>query len=170
MNEHLTGGCGCGAIRYELASPPMFTNCCHCLDCQRQTGSAFVINGLIETDRIALVSGQPVGVALPTQSGRAHTCYRCPTCQVSLWSDYGNRSYLRFLRVGTLDNPNLVKPDAHIFTRTKLDWVILPDDVPSFDVFYDMKTLWSDEALTRRQAASDAAKAGPSFDRFGAQQ
>lgn len=170
MTEKLTGGCACGEVRYELTSPPMFTNCCHCLDCQRQTGSAFVINGLIETDRIKLVSGKPVGVSLPTESGRTHTCYSCASCQVTLWSDYGSRTYLRFVRIGTLDAPNLVKPDAHIFTRTKLEWVILPDDVPSFDVYYDMKAQWPDEALARRQAASDAAKDGPSFDRFGAQQ
>ncbi len=157
-------------MRYELASPPMFTNCCHCHDCQQQTGSAFVINGLIETDRIKVLSGEVEGVELPTESGRGHVCYRCVKCKVALWSDYGRRSYLRFLRVGTLDDPDLVPPDAHIFTRTKLDWVILPDDVPSFEVYYDMKTLWSEEALARRQAASDAAKSGPSFDQFGAQQ
>lgn len=170
MANGLTGGCGCGEVRYELASKPMFTNCCHCLDCQRQTGSAFVINGLIETDRIEILSGEPVGVKLPTPSGRAHISFRCPTCQVSLWSDYGNRSYLRFLRIGTLDDPNQVPPDAHIFTRSKLGWVILPEDVPTFAVYYDMQELWSDEAQARRQAASDAAKDSPSFDRFGAQQ
>lgn len=170
MPDNLTGGCSCGEVRYELLSPPMFTNCCHCLDCQRQTGSAFVINSLIETDRIVVQKGKTEGVELPTESGRTHICFRCPMCQVSLWSDYGNRTYLRFLRVGTLDDPNRVRPDAHIFTKSKLDWVILPDDVPSFDMYYDMKATWPDEALARRQAASDAAKDGPSFDRFGAQQ
>ena len=166
----LTGQCGCSEVRYELTSLPMFTNCCHCHDCQQQTGSAFVINGLIETDRIKVLSGKVEGVELPTESGRGHVCYRCEKCRVALWSDYGRRSYLRFVRVGTLDNPDLVPPDAHIFTRTKLDWVILPENIPSFDVFYDMKSLWSEEALARRQAASDAAKRGPSFDQFGAQQ
>ena len=169
MTEELTGGCGCGEVRYALTSPPMFTNCCHCLDCQRQTGSAFVINGIIETDRIRLLAGQPEGVMLPTESGRTHMCFRCPSCQVALWSDYGGRSYLRFLRVGTLDNPALVQPDAHIFTRTKLPWITLPGDVPAFEVYYDMKATWSPEALARRQAASDAAKNSPSFDQFGAQ-
>jgi hypothetical protein len=146
------GGCACGAVRYRLNSKPMFVHCCHCRDCQRQTGSAFVINALIETDRIALLSGEPESVGVPTDSGRPHDIYRCPKCRTALWSDYGRRPTLRFVRVGTLDEPSALSPDVHIFTRSKVPWVGLPSNVPAFDVYYDMKTLWPAESLERRRA------------------
>ena len=123
MADDLEGGCACGAVRYRLGSAPMFVHCCHCRDCQRQTGSAFVLNALIETDRISLLSGDPAPVAVPTDSGRPHEIYRCPACQTALWSDYGGRPALRFVRVGTLDEPAALPPDVHIFTRSKLPWV-----------------------------------------------
>jgi len=160
MTTSLTGGCACGAVRFELKREPMFVHCCHCRDCQRQTGSAFAINALIETDRIAVSGATPVVTAMPTDSGRPHEIYRCPQCQTALWSDYGGRSYLRFVRVGALDDPTRVPPDVHIFTRSKLDWVRLPEGARAFDVFYDMRREWPAEALARRKAASDAAKAG----------
>jgi hypothetical protein len=107
-------------------SEPMFVHCCHCRDCQRQTGSAFVLNALIETDRISVLSGHPEAVAVPTESGHPHDIHRCPDCRIALWSDYGRRPKLRFVRVGTLDDPTLLPPDVHIFTRSKLPWVRLP--------------------------------------------
>jgi hypothetical protein len=150
--EYLAGGCACGAVRYRIKMPPMFVHCCHCRDCQRQTGSAFVLNAVIETDRIEILQGSPEPVGVPTDSGRPHDIYRCPKCQTALWSDYGKRPKLRFLRIGTLDEAASVKPDVHIFTRSKLPWVRLPDDVPAFDIYYDMKTLWPAESLKRREA------------------
>jgi hypothetical protein len=150
--EYLAGGCACGAVRYRIKMPPMFVHCCHCRDCQRQTGSAFVLNAVIETDRIEILQGRPEPVGVPTDSGRPHDIYRCPKCQTALWSDYGKRPKLRFLRIGTLDEAASVKPDVHIFTRSKLPWVRLPDDVPAFDIYYDMKTLWPAESLKRREA------------------
>jgi hypothetical protein len=146
------GRCACGAVRYRLLSPPLFVHCCHCLDCQRQTGSAFVLNALIEADRVALLSGAPVAITVPTDSGLPHDIYRCPTCQVALWSTYGGRRQLRFVRVGTLDDPAALKPDVHIYTRSKQPWVVLPEDVPAFPAYYDSKTLWPAESLSRRAA------------------
>jgi hypothetical protein len=131
----------------------MFTHCCHCLDCQRQTGSAFVLNALIETDRIEILAGKPAAVPVPTDSGGPHDVYRCPTCQTALWSDYGRRPRMRFVRVGTLEDPAAIPPDVHIFTRSKQPWVGLPPEVPAFAVYYDTKTLWPAEALARRRAA-----------------
>ena len=150
--EYLAGGCACGAVRYRIKMPPMFVHCCHCRDCQRQTGSAFVLNAVIETDRIEILQGSPEPVGVPTDSGRPHDIYRCPNCRTALWSDYGRRPKLRFLRIGTLDEAASVKPDVHIFTRSKLPWVRLPDDVPAFEIYYDMKTLWPAESLKRREA------------------
>lgn len=152
MGEMLEGGCSCGALRYRLKSRPMFVNCCHCTQCQRLTGSAFVINALIETDRIDILSGEPVVTPGPSESGRPHDIYRCRTCATAVWSDYGRRPSLRFVRVGTLDAPGAAPPDAHIFTRSKAPWVVIPDGAPSFDIFYEMKTLWPQDSLARRRA------------------
>jgi hypothetical protein len=154
MATNLEGGCACGAVRYQLSSPPMFVNCCHCRDCQRQTGSAFVVNAVIETDRIGLVSGKPEPVPVPTESGRPHDIYRCAICHTALWSDYGRRPALRFVRVGTLDDPAALPPDAHIFTRSRLPWIELPKSVPAFDVYYDMEALWPAASLQRRRAVT----------------
>lgn len=150
--QEFAGGCACGAIRFRLTSKPMFVNCCHCRDCQRQTGSAFVINAVIETDRFAITQGKPRRVTVPTDSGRPHDIYRCAKCQTALWSDYGRRKVVRFVRVGTLDRPAALKPDAHIFTRSKLPWVVLPKNAPAFKIFYDLPRQWPKESLARRKA------------------
>jgi hypothetical protein len=152
MTRVLDGGCACGWVRYRLGSEPMIVHCCHCLDCQRQTGSAFVLNALIETDRVALLSGAPVALAVPTDSGRPHEIFRCPTCQTALWSDYGRRGVLRFVRVGTLDDPSALQPDVHIYTRSKLPWIALPAGVPAFEAYYDSSKLWPAASLARRRA------------------
>jgi len=148
----LEGACCCRAVQYRMLSTPMFVHCCHCTDCQRHTGGAFAINALIETDRIQLLSGEPQPVSMPTESGRPHDIYRCPTCQVAVWSDYGRRPKLRFVRVGTLDRPHNIEPDVHIFVRSKVPWVRLPEDARVFDVYYEMGKEWPAESLARRQA------------------
>ena len=152
MTDKMEGGCACGAVRYRLESGPMFVHCCHCRDCQRQTGSAFVLNALIETDRVSLLRGSPSRFSAPTDSGRPHGIYRCPECGVAVWSEYGGVAALRFVRVGTLDNPAAMSPDVHIYVRSKLPWVKLPEGVPSFEAYYDSKTLWPAASLERRKA------------------
>jgi len=144
-----TGACSCGAVRYQLVGEPIFVHCCHCLLCQRQTGSAFVINALIETSRIGLRSGAPVAVSMPTESGRPHDIYRCPSCQVAVWSDYGRRPALRFVRVATLDEPHSIAPDVHIFTRSKVPWVRLPEGARAFAEFYEREKEWPRASLER---------------------
>jgi hypothetical protein len=153
MFKSLEGRCACGSVRYRLADAPMFVHCCHCLDCQRQTGSAFVLNAIIETDRIELLAGAPVPVAMPTDSGRPHDIYRCPACQTALWSDYGRRPNIRFVRVGTLEDPAALAPDVHIFTRSKQPWFALPAGARAFEVFYKLEQEWPAESLARRRAA-----------------
>jgi hypothetical protein len=152
MPETLEGGCACGRARYRLASKPMFVNCCHCRDCQRQTGSAFVINALIETNRVEMLSGETKAVPVPTDSGRSHVIHRCPHCETALWSFYDGWPELSYVRVGALDDPSALPPDAHIYTRSKLPWVALPADVPAFPASYNSKTLWPKESLERRKA------------------
>ena len=151
MDVSREGGCSCGAVRYRLVSEPLFVHCCHCLNCQRQTGSAFVVNLLIEADRVELVSGEPRAVDVPRDDGSRQTIFRCPDCQVALYSLYG-RPEVRFVRGGTLDRPSSVVPDVHIFTRSKLPWVVLPGSVPAFEVYYDRKTLWPATSLERLEA------------------
>jgi hypothetical protein len=146
------GGCSCGAVRYRLTSEPLFTHCCHCLNCQRQTGSAFVINVLIEADRVELLGGDPQPVDAPRDDGSTQRIYRCPNCQVAVFSEYG-RPEIKFVRAGTLDEPSRVTPDVHIYTRSKVPWITLPESVPAFEVYYDMKALWPEASLERLQAA-----------------
>lgn len=146
------GGCFCGQVRYRLKAEPMFVQCCHCRDCQTQSGGAFVINALIETANIDLLCGAPEPVSMPTGSGRPHDIHRCPACRTALWSDYGRRPALRFLRVMTLDDHDAVRPDAHIFTRSKLPWVTLPEGARAFEIYYDMKREWPAASLARRRA------------------
>jgi hypothetical protein len=142
------GGCACGEVRYRLTSEPLFVHCCHCLNCQRQTGSAFVINALMEADRVELLSGEPRPVQAPRAGRTPQTIWRCPSCQVALYSEYGHPQ-IRFVRAGTLDDPAAVSPDVHIFTRSKLPWVTLPDSVPAFEVYYDERAVWPAASLER---------------------
>jgi uncharacterized membrane protein YidH (DUF202 family) len=116
------GGCACRRVRYGLTAPPMFVHCCHCLRCQCETGSAFVLNALIETERMELIGSAPAPVSVPTDSGRPHRIFRCEECEIAVWSEYGGVAKLRFVRIGTLDDPHALEPDVHI-ERTFLAWV-----------------------------------------------
>ncbi len=153
----LEGGCSCGAVRYRMTGTPLFVHCCHCLDCQRQTGSAFVLNALIESDRVEVLSGETEAISMPTDSGSEHLIHRCASCRIALWSHYGGRRMFRFVRTGTLDAPSSLASDVHIYTRSKLPWVALPEGVPAVAEYYDMKALWPAESLARRKAALAAA-------------
>ena len=146
------GGCACGAVRYRLTSDPLFVHCCHCLNCQRQTGSAFVLNILVEAERVELLAGEPQPVDVPRDDGSTQRVYRCPACKVAVFSEYG-QPQVWFVRAGTLDDPRGVEPDVHIYTRSKVGWVTLPDSVPAFEGFYDPKSLWPASTLERYRAA-----------------
>ena len=151
MTAHLEGGCICGAVRYRLTSPPMFVNCCHCLNCQRQTGSAFAVNVLVEADRVQLLAGVPEPVPVPRSGSKKQRIFRCPTCQVAVFSTY-TRATVRFVRAGTLDDPSSNEPDVHIYTRSKLPWVELPESTPAFRTYYDTEKLWPAASLERLAA------------------
>jgi hypothetical protein len=156
----LEGGCACGAVRYRLNRAPMFVHCCHCTACQIETGTAFVLNALVESDRVETLRGAPEPVLTPSESGRGQQVWRCPDCRVALWSNYGGAvDVLRFVRVGTLDTPAALPPDVHIYTRSKLPWVRLPESVPAFEAYYDSATLWPAASLERRAAVM--AKGAP---------
>lgn len=149
----LEGGCACGAIHYRMTAKPMFVHCCHCRSCQCETGSAFALNAMIESDNVIVVRGEPEPVETPSDSGKGQLIVRCPDCKVALWSHYGGAGdAIAFVRVGTLDDPDSLEPDIHIFTRSKLPWVRLPEGVPAVDAFYDRNEYWPEESLKRREA------------------
>jgi hypothetical protein len=157
------GGCSCGYVRYGMNSQPMVVHCCHCSWCQRQTGSAFAVNALIESGRVELLQGEVAEITVPSPSGANQKIARCPQCQVAVWSNYlvmggsiGNA--VRFIRAGTLDDPSRVPPDVHIYTSTKQPWVTLPPDAQVVDEYYVTEEVWSEESLERRRALVDAAK------------
>jgi hypothetical protein len=145
------GGCACGEVRYRLTQEPLFVHCCHCLNCQRQTGSAFVINVLIESDRVESLSGELESVPVPRTGTKRQQIYRCPVCQTAVWSTYTRTSIL-FVRAGTLDDPSAVEPDVHIYTRSKVPWLMLPESTPAFASYYDTQKLWPSASLQRLEA------------------
>ena len=147
------GGCTCRTVRYRMTSRPLFVNCCHCTWCQRETGSAFAINAMIEADRVELLRGAVDVVDTPSLSGKGQKIARCPHCRIALWSNYGGAGdAVRFVRVGTLDARNRLPPDVHIFTSTKQPWVVLPPETPVFAEYYKASELWPKESLDRRAA------------------
>ena len=153
----MNGGCACGHVRYELKSAPIWTNCCHCTWCQRESGSAFAVNAMIETDRVVLTAAAPEPVQTPSASGKGQEIHRCPKCQVAVWSHYsGAGKGIAFLRVGTVDAPHDIRPDVHIFTSSKRPWIVLPSDVPSTPEYFNPKELWPSETMERFQSARAA--------------
>jgi hypothetical protein len=150
----MEGGCTCGAVRFRMTTRPLFVHCCHCRWCQRETGAAFALNAMIEADRVVLLGGSPEVVNTPSESGKGQKIFRCPSCRIALWSNYaGAGDAIRFIRVGTLDEPDRLPPDTHIFTASKQPWVALPPDTPAFEAYYDRNKVWPEESLARRRAA-----------------
>src|SRR5687767_8165567 len=152
-SETHTGHCTCNHVRYRLQGKPMFVHCCHCRWCQRETGSAFALNAMIEADRVELLAGAPEMVATPSLSGKGQKIWRCPACRIAVWSNYaGGGDAVRFVRVGTLDEPDRLPPEVHIFTASRQPWVMLPAGMPAVPEYYDREALWPAASLERRKA------------------
>ena len=153
------GGCTCGEVRYRLTRPPMVVHCCHCRWCQRETGTAFALNAMVEADCVKLLRGQPELVDTPSNSGKGQQIARCPYCHIAVWSHYaGAGALLCFIRVGTLDNPDAFPPDIHIYTASKQPWVILPPDTPAFEEYYRRSKQLSKDCLERLAQLATAKK------------
>jgi len=147
------GGCTCREVRYRMTSAPLFVHCCHCRWCHRETGASFALNAMIEADRVILLQGAPEVVNTPSNSGKGQKITRCPTCRIALWSNYsGAGDAVRFVRVGTLDEPDRLPPDIHIFTSSKQPWVVLPPSMPAVAEYYDREKYWPAASLERRLA------------------
>jgi len=148
----LEGGCTCRKVRYRMTSKPLFVHCCHCRWCQRETGASFALNAMIEADRVVLLSGSPEVVNTPSNSGQGRKIARCSRCRIAVWSNYsGAGDAVRFVRVGTLDEPDRLPPDIHIFTASKQPWVVLPPGAPAVEEYYDRDKYWPKESLARRR-------------------
>lgn len=158
------GGCDCRAVRYRMATRPLVVHCCHCRWCQRETGSAFALNAVIESDRVTELAVAPELVETPSESGAGQQIARCPRCRIAVWSHYAGAGPLtKFVRVGTLDDPDALPPDVHIFTASRQPWVVLPPGVPAFAAYYEADQVWSADSLARRAALLpliDACRAG----------
>ena len=155
MNDDypIEGGCTCRRVRYRMVTSPLFVHCCHCRWCQRETGASFALNALIEADLVEIMAGQPDVVDTPSNSGRGQKITRCPSCRIALWSNYaGAGDALRFVRVGTLDDPDRLPPDIHIFTSTKQPWLVLPRGTPAVAEYYERDRYWPAASLERRRA------------------
>ncbi len=147
------GGCTCRQVRYRMTSKPLFVHCCHCSWCQRETGSSFALNAMIEADRVELTAGAPEMVDTPSASGKGQKIWRCPTCRIAVWSNYGGAGEaVRFVRVGTFDEPGRLPPDIHIFTSSKQPWVVIPPGAKAVPEFYKPNETWPKESLERRNA------------------
>ena len=147
------GACTCGAIRYRMTSAPLFVHCCHCTWCQRESGAAFALNAMIESERLELLQGEPELVDTPSNSGAGQLIARCPRCRVALWSHYaGAGKAVAFVRVGTLQEPYRLPPDIHIFTSSKQPWIVLSAEIPAVHEYYDRNEHWPAASLARREA------------------
>ena len=149
----LDGGCDCRQVRYRMRTRPLFVHCCHCRWCQRESGASFALNAMIETDRVERLAGEPELVDTPSNSGKGQLIARCPRCRIALWSHYaGAGRRVAFVRVGTLDEPDHLPPDIHIFTASKQPWVLIPPGVPAVPEYYAREQYWPAESLARRAA------------------
>lgn len=149
----LQGGCDCRHIRYRMETAPFFVHCCHCRWCQRESGASFALNAMIEADRVSMLGGSPELVHTPSESGYGQKIARCPKCRIALWSNYaGAGPLVRFVRVGTLDQPDYLPPDIHIFTASKQPWVVIPPGVPAVPEYYERDNYWPATSLARRLA------------------
>jgi hypothetical protein len=152
-NPVYEGGCDCRRVRYRMASAPLVVHCCHCRWCQRESGASFALNAMIEADRLASLGVAPEVIDTPSESGEGQRIARCPHCKVAVWSHYaGAGPVVAFVRVGTLDSPDLLPPDVHIFTASKQPWVVLPPGARVFAEYYEREQVWSAASLARRQA------------------
>ena len=147
------GHCTCKRVRYRMTSAPLIVHCCHCRWCQRESGASFALNAMIEADRVLLLEGEPEVVNTPSNSGKGQKIARCPECRVAVWSNYaGAGDRVRFVRVGTLEEPDRLPPDVHIFTSSKQPWVVLPPNARAVPEYYKSADVWSKESLERRAA------------------
>jgi hypothetical protein len=168
MSETFDGGCDCRHLRYRMLDAPLVVHCCHCRWCQRESGASFALNAMIESDRLRLLAGVPDMVDTPSDSGAGQQIARCPHCRIALWSHYaGAGPLVTFVRVGTLDEPDRLPPDIHIFTASKQPWVLIPPGMKAVPEYYKREDVWSAASLARRRVLLPAIEAWQAAQRKG---
>ena len=156
------GRCSCGKTVYRTHREPLIVHACHCRHCQRQTGASHALNALLEHDQVKLLSGEVISTKVDTPSGAGQSIIRCGQCLSALWSHYhkfaGDRGHLvSFIRVGTLNQAIEYAPDVHIYAKSRLPYLPLAPDIPQFDEFYNIKSLWPERSLVRLKSLLSAA-------------
>ncbi len=158
----MQGGCTCGHVRYRLVGSPLIVHACHCHWCQRETGSVHAVNACYEADRVIHTGAEPEIIDTPSASGRGQKIARCTKCHCAVWSNYPQGgAAIRFVRVGTMDDPGTTPPDIHIYTSSKLPWVQIPPEARAVPEFYDIKDVWRTESLERLSAMRARAQVKP---------
>lgn len=139
----------------------MIVHACHCTRCQQRTGCPVAVNLWIERSRIRMLGDEPVQQGESAdENGNNSSGWGCATCGSSVWTIYhAAPPGAVFLRAGLLDDPSAFPPDVHIFTRSKQPWVSIPDDVPSFETYYDFRNTWSEESMQRYRALKESRRA-----------
>jgi hypothetical protein len=133
MASEITGGCRCGQLRYRFEQDgPLLNYCCHCLDCQKSTGSAFADQVVVMID-VLRVEGRSVTSSLPRPSGGLTTAHFCPDCFSRVHSINSERPGMAIVRGGSLDDPMLAEPFTHMWVKRKRRWIGLPDHLPVFE-------------------------------------
>lgn len=126
------GGCQCGAVRYEIASETLSSYVCHCRECQKQSASGFGISVPVLEAAFSL-KGELGKYSRKTDSASHTDCYFCPRCGTRLYHDGTNRPGLITVKGGSLDEAGTLEPLAHIWTRSKQEWIVLPGDAVQFE-------------------------------------
>lgn len=124
----MVGGCLCGSTRYEIAAEPTLIYACHCSDCQKATGSAFVLAMRVPPGRIVCTQGGAKPYVRARADGRKRSVFRCPHCLTALWSENVEPSKYVTVYAGTLDDSARLPPPAHVWTQDAQPWIGLPKD------------------------------------------
>ncbi len=150
----ITGGCYCGKVRYRILTAPLFCHACHCIDCQKATGSAFSLHASIETHNITVISETKPSLSIvrpdPSKPDEISRHALCPQCRTILWGNENRWGYaVSEVRIGTLDFPGIMEPDIHSFVGSQLAWFQLPKGAKTSKQHYDYKAVWPKSSLKR---------------------
>jgi hypothetical protein len=153
------GSCLCGKVRFHLKDDPWTFYACHCTDCRRRTGGAMLLAMWVDRAALEVLHGHPELKVSELREGRERRSRVCPNCATRLWAEPADKPNLAILRPGTLENLNEFEPVAHLYTRSALPWVIIPEGVARYETQpndpRELVRLWQ-EAASKRASASAA--------------
>jgi len=129
----ITGGCLCGAVRYEVSGEPVRIVNCHCDDCRKATGAAFATNVFFKEDEITVVQGTPKAFRHTADSGSTMTKEFCSNCGSQLFGQGSRGVGMKSIKAGSMDDPSGVAPGLDIYIARKLPGVVLSDDTEHYE-------------------------------------